>query len=300
MADSRKVFQNENGNIEYEWYYLEDIGVYEGQQDKYYYLKSWPNVFKDENGDRIEIYHDGTIISLASDFENPPPINEKPDVCSGTVSVEDQEDNDTYYEYLVQKYNSPNGDQYAFLCDTTGEKIGGKFKPAVCIQTILDGGKDNVFFGTENGVVCSFNFDKRDENGIIDRMWYTFDDRTIYCGCAMKMDNCGIPHMTKTTVKRSTVIKTKSAEGSSAKVRVRTNENPYHEIARINSSDFSFSSLNFSDFSFVTEGDTLFSIKEKEKKWVEKQYYIYSDEFKKPFSIYYVAHKYYVAGKYKN
>jgi hypothetical protein len=57
--------------------------------------------------------------------------------------------------------------------------------------------------------------------------------------------------------------------------------------------------MEFDDIPIQTESKGLFSIKEKEKKWVEKQYYIYSDEFKKPFALFYAAYRYYVAGRYK-
>jgi len=85
-----------------------------------------------------------------------------------------------------------------------------------------------------------------------------------------------------------------------AKVKVRTNKKPYEQIARINSSLFSFNDVDFSDFSFITTDQSLFAIKEKEKQWVEKQYYIFSDEYLKPFSLYYVSYRYRVAGRYKN
>ena len=191
------------------------------------------------------------------------------------------------------------GEYYACLCDTDGEMIGGEFKPAVCVASIDEERCENLFFGTENGVVCSFNFDKRSADGTIPTQYYTFDNRTIYSGCALVMDNCGVPHMNKSTVKKSTVIKVKSMSRMAAKVRVRTNKNPFNEIARVNATLFSFDDADFSDFSFVTGDDSLFAIKEKEKKWVEKQYYLYSDEYKKPFALYYLAYKYFIAGKYK-
>ena len=158
---------------------------------------------------------------------------------------------------------------------------------------------DNLFFGCENGVVCSFNFDHRDENGEIPPQEYHFDNRTIISGCATRMDNCQIPHLTKSTIKRSTVIKTKSFKTSAAKIKVRTNKKPYEQIARINNSLFSFNDLDFTEFSFNTTDQSLFAIKEKEKQWVEKQYYIYSDEYMKPFSLYYISYRYRVSGRYK-
>ena len=128
----------------------------------------------------------------------------------------------------------------------------------------------------------------------------TFDNRTIYSGCATKMDCCGIPHLTKNTVKKSTVIKTKSFRSSSAKIKVRTNKKPYTQIARINNSLFSFEDMDFTDFTFNTTEQSLFAVKEKEKQWVEKQYYIYSDEYMKPFALYYISFRYQVVGRLKN
>lgn len=58
--------------------------------------------------------------------------------------------------------------------------------------------------------------------------------------------------------------------------------------------------MNFADFTFNTNEKSLFAIKEKEKQWVEKQYYIYSDEFMKPFALYYVSFRYQVVGRLKN
>ena len=114
------------------------------------------------------------------------------------------------------------------------------------------------------------------------------------------MDCCDIPHLTKNTVKRSTVIKTKSFRSSAAKIKVRTNKKPYTQIARINNSLFSFEDMDFSDFTFNTTEQSLFAIKEKEKQWVEKQYYIYSDEYMKPFALYYVSFRYQIVGRLKN
>ena len=114
------------------------------------------------------------------------------------------------------------------------------------------------------------------------------------------MDCCDIPHLTKSTIKKSLVIKTKSFRNSTAKIKVRTNKKPYEQITRINSSVFSFEDLDFSDLTFNTTEQSLFAIKEKEKQWVEKQYYIYSDEFMKPFALYYIAFRYKVVGRYKS
>ena len=305
LADSRQVYQNDRGEVEYEWYYLEDIGVFEGQYERRQYVTEWPELFKKENGERdgLQVSYEGASydVMLLCDigFEEPPTeVAKDIPVVHGehTVTYEDGESRTYSFSAAIYPYN--NG-FVALLCDGDGEMTGGEFRPAVTVKTIDDGKDENLFFGTTNGVVCSFNFDKRGADGAIPADFYTFDGRAILSGCALKMDNCGIPHMTKTTVKKSTVIKVKSFQSTAAKVRVRTNKNPYNEIARINATRFSFDNLDFSDFSFVVGEDSLFAVKEKEKKWVEKQYYIYSDEYKKPFALFYAAFKYFVAGKFK-
>ena len=295
LADSRQKYADAMGAAQYEWYYLEDIGVFEGQYKRYEYLREFPEILTDGEARRdVRVSYNGVeyTVGLISDIlpdVDVTDVAEKIEKVVAQVTV-----NDVSFEIVVAMYEH-NGSYYACLCNTADEMIGGTFCPAVEIKTI----DDNIFFGTTNGVVCSFNFDKRGSDGAIPADYYTFDGRTIYSGCALKMDNCGIPHMTKTTVKKSTVVKAKSFMRTAAKVRVRTNKNPFNEIARINGTRFSFEDMDFSDFSFVVGEDTLFAIREKEKKWVEKQYFVYSDEYKKPFALYYLAYKYYVAGKYK-
>ena len=238
----------------------------------------------------------GTVVNAPDEYGK-----ETTEVFNEGVIVKIGEENYTLGVYFTvhEVYDIFSGEllRYeAYLCEGKGNNVGGTFKRATTVKSMFD----NIYFGTENGVICSFNFDKRDSQGEIAPQYYTFDDRTIYCGCATKMDCCGIPHLTKNTVKKSTVIKTKSFRSSAAKIKVRTNKKPYTQIARINSSLFSFDDMDFTDFTFITSEQSLFAIKEKEKQWVEKQYYIYSDEYMKPFALYYVSFRYNVAGRVKN
>lgn len=315
MADSRQRFTHETGVMQYEWYYLEDIGVYDGQYMEYRYS---PDVELDEiknykisfcpvckapecmcNSDKIglslEIAEKVTNAetlekeNLIGSVANPPDEDGKP---TRQVFIEYSEELNLYISYVVHEYN---GSYQAFLCETRENYTGGTFKAATLIKNI----DNNIFFATDTGVICSFNFDKRNEDGEIPIQYYSFNERTIHCGCATKMDNCGIPHLTKNTVKKSTVIKTKTYQSSAAKIKVRTNKKPYNQIARINSTLFSFDNMDFADFSFETTEQSLFAVKEKEKQWVEKQYYIYSDEYLKPFALYYVSYRYNIAGRFK-
>ena len=312
LADSRqKYIHKGTGAVQYEWYYLEDIGIYNGQYERYVYsgtmdglegakVNYCPFCKKATASCTNQVEHKKNWIELDIEIANGV-------LSSGAIAREDWTGktanpnneavligayNDIPYYCVVQK----TAEGYrAFLCDSTQEMIGGTFSPAVIVKEI-DG---NLFFGTEDGVVCSFNFDKRGDDGEISPQYYDFDGRAIFCGCATKMDSCGIPHLTKSTVKNSTVIKTKAMQSTAAKIKIRTNKKPYEQIARITSTSFSFDNLDFADFSFLTTDQSLFSVKEKEKKWVEKQYFLYSDEYRKPFALYYIAFRYKVAGRYK-
>lgn len=276
LADSRQRYTDDLGVMQYEWYYLSGIGVYEGQYESYTYSKDLPEKDIYVNVEGVQY-----ILHVAED----------------KVGKEANPNNETVYSATV------NGEVYhfvidggvAYLCETKGNCVGGIFKPATTARAI-DG---DLFFGTKNGVVCQFNFDKRDEYGEISPRWYSYDNRAIVCGCATKMDSCGIPHLTKSTVKKSMVVKTKSLQTSALKVKVRTNRDPYKQIARISSTLFSFDNMDFEDFSFITTEESLFTVREKEKKWVEKQIYVYSDEYLKPFALYYIAFRYVIAGRYK-
>jgi hypothetical protein len=318
LADSRQRYSDATGIMQYEWYYLEDIGVWDNQYLEYTYSSSIASELEEKT-----ITHDGQAhpIELAEKVYNPF-LGEIYDLRDSVANEPDEngESKQKFYTqevsvtlgeltypiqvvYTIHDVDTSEGiERHAYLCETKGNFTGGKFRKATMLCNMPDGKKhkENLFFGCENGVVCSFNFDQRDENGNMPTNAYHFDNRTILCGCATLMDNCQIPHLTKSTIKRSTVIKTRSFSKSAAKIKVRTNKKPYEQIARINSNVFSFEDIDFSDFSFITADQSLFAIKEKEKQWVEKQYYIYSDEYKKPFSLYYISYRYRVAGRFKN
>jgi hypothetical protein len=332
LADSRQRYTDEYGNAQYEWYYLEDIGAWRGQYTLYKYAERVPAGLEGKTVRYCTACRRGagecTCESESAWIEIPlcaaesvynADLDETLDLRGAAANPADEDGNETReifrtmaeYDGAITSYpvevhftvhdvrdrETLEHVRYeAYLCGTQGEQTGGTFRPATVLK-VLDG---VLYFGTGDGEIFCFNTDKRDENGEIPPEYYDFDGRAIYAGCATKMDNCGIPHLTKSTVKRSTVIKTKTFADSAAKIKVRTNKKPYEQIARINSRRFVADNVDFSDFSFATGDQSLFSIKEKEKKWVEKQYYIYTDEYRKPFALYYVCYRYTVAGRFKD
>lgn len=303
MADSRQTYQSNSGDMEYEWYYLEDIGVYEGQTEKYLFLQAYPKVLADDTTEDgrtpIFVQYNGIDIpvGIVSDVEETYEMDSVLEIKQETVTV-----GDVSYIVDVAIFEDSRGLPIAFLCETVGEMHGGTLRTATSIVSFSHNGVSNVYFGTENGVVCSFNFDKRStDDGLIDSRWYTFNERSILSGISLSMDNCGYPDTTKTTIKKSLVIKARSMTKVSAKINVRTNRS--HSYVGDIASNFGirglFSNMNFQDFTFLINDMPMFSLNEKEKKWVEKQYSIYSDMYCRPFSLVYLMYRYRLVGKFK-
>lgn len=299
MADSRQMYNTPDGNTEYEWYYLEDIGVYIRQFDEYVYAEFPTDLSEEEILKRtggVELVEAKKVINEFGVTESL--IGSPANSNNEQIKSIENEYGITYYRELPEydEYSELTGRTIKYYVVPSGGKTGGEFNPAVLLKTI---GED-LFFATEMGVLCKFNFDKRDPvTGLIPNEYYDFNGRAIFSGCATKMDNCGIPHLTKTTVKRSTVIKTRTFEASGIKVKVRTNRKAFNQVARIINGQATFDDPSFEDYSFTTSDKSIFSINEREKKWVEKQIFLYSDEFHRPFAIHYLAYRYVIAGRYK-
>ena len=325
LADSRQRFTHESGVMQYEWYYLEDIGKYNYQYTEYIYASKMPseldgktvrvcpdckkserNCTCEENTNRfidvplvlaesvydIDVYEINDLTGTTANYLN---LTIQDD--SVQFEFEGKEYSEQVFFVVSEAYDPGTHESLglrAYYCETNENQIGGTF----CPPTVIKAMNNTLYFGA-SGTVFAFNFDKRSENGDIPPQYYTFNGRTIFSGCATKMDNCDIPHLTKSTIKKSTVVKTKTLSSSAIKIKVRTNKKPYEQIARVNTGLFSFDGMDFSDLSFNTQDHGISTIKEKEKKWVEKQYFIYSDEFMKPFALYNLSYRYKISGRYK-
>ena len=288
LADSRQVFTHSTGVTQYEWYYLDDIGHYEGDESVYRY----------------------------SDFRTHKTLLAKEDaqavLTAGENEVKsfDEEDGSTYY------YVEENDVRYAVV--PTAERTGGIFSPAV----IAAGIGDLLFFGTADGHLLLVNTDKRgtlptgalsaeieaEEEYLskyresIPREWYSHAGHAYPSLVELAFENAGIPHMTKNTVRKTSVVKLKSLLGSQCKFNVRTNrENAYDQEEKVVTTMPDFGDNDLGATSFLTgDNGMIFNILEKKKKWVEKQYAFYSDEWCRPWGIYHVSYSYEIEGRVKN
>lgn len=205
-----------------------------------------------------------------------------------------------------------DGTRYAV--SPTGERRGGKFYPATAM--LSDG--ELLFFGTENGDLMLFNTDKR---GVapehiasrdnfdpeeyresfgerIHPYFYSFASHAPRYALVTKSDDCGSPHLAKSTVTDSLAVKL-GAGGSHIRLEVITDGGKCHELCELSAKRMNFSDLDFSDLSFETGESFTVGVKDRSRGWCEKQISIYSDEYASPISVQSVSYRYKLSGKIK-
>jgi hypothetical protein len=114
------------------------------------------------------------------------------------------------------------------------------------------------------------------------------------------MENAGVPHYTKTTVKRGTVLRLKAFPQSSFEVYATTDRQATTLLTSQSNSVTTFDTLDFENLGLLTSDSGILRIKEKTKKWVEKQYKFMSGKMNRPFGLYSLTYRYIIAGDVKN
>lgn len=281
LADCRDKFKK-NDSFEYEWYFLNGIGTY-------------------KKGSRIYRY---SALPGKICYAHPTATDE---ISEGTVMSEIIDEFPIYYVY------NEYGDRYHVY--PTEEFTGGKFSPA-CFALGID---KLLFFGTESGDLCVFNNDKRgkapdymaydkdfDEEEYAATMgdkihsyFYTFADRPIKCSLKTASDDCSVPHLAKSTVKRSLVVKCKNFTQGGFSAEVTTDHGVPYYLGNYSASRFLFNDLSFSSINFSTAAYSVIPIPESERGWVEKQLSFSSESFRSPFGICSVTYRYKIKGRIK-
>ena len=281
LADSRAMFLHESGYYEYEWYYLSGVG-------------SW------ENATRVYRYASTPKVGYT--------VHQTPEERVYEVVWSEADKAGEVHYYTIE-----GGKKYSVY--PTEEYEGGTFYPAIALLTTED---DLLIFGTENGIVCVFNNDKRgvappdvsEDNDFdadeykskygrrIHPYYYSFHDHTPTYAVRTVLDNCGIPHLTKSTVKHSLAIKMSSSGNGSVVCEVGTDRSGYSENARIPNAEVDFSCFNFAFLAFETASHFTIPISEKEKNWIEKEIAVSSTDGA-PIAIYSMSYRFTVKGRIK-
>ncbi len=288
LADSRRTFLHDTRDTQYEWYKLTGIGTYEGQYSRFFTIPL-TKVYES-----LYVKYGEAYLPLEGKYDTG-------EDCDGAFKtyaykLDDGEFKDASTYVYCCIIPDEAGIFHCYMCDCAGEMKGGEYFPATHLLSV----GDVLFFGTCGGDLCCFNTDRRDENGNIDRRYYTFNGRRYYSGACTKSDDCDIPGMTKSTIKHSLCMHLKSFGSGRVKVAVRTDQGGYRQIADTQNGVFAFDDIEFDRFTFNTSRRTTLIIPEKEKRWSEKQFNIYSDEYMRPFGIYDISYRYKVAGRIKD
>ena len=280
LGDSRATFTHETGNREYEWFTLKDIGSYSGTKPVYRYASTAPRGFD----------------------VHPLPGS----VAEGIAFVTRVDDE------IVRFIENESG---RFVVTNDGERGGGSFNPA----TVFASFGERLYFGTSLCELCVFNNDKRgvpperikssagfnalkykEEMGRkIHPDFYSFIDRAPRYAVKTKLDDCGIPHLTKSTVRGSLTVKCRSESGGSLHLEVGTDRSGWEEVTSFSCGRLDFGDLDFSSLTLDTKDYYTLPMREREKKWVEKQITLWSECFRSPIAIYSITYRYTVAGKIK-
>ncbi len=280
LADSRDTFIGKEGNFEYEWYYLCDIGGYKNDSTVYRYSST---------------AHEGFAVHENCD-----------EAANGRIM--NSYDGSEYIYYVTE--NGVNYEVYK-----TDERSGGTFYPATHVMAL---GK-LLFFAESAGGIYVFNNDKRgvipptvtnlegyDENDYLNSLgrrihhyYYSFNKHAPRYALKTKMDNCGIPHLRKNTVKHSLTLKCRATDRGCLSCEVGTDKDGYFEICTFPNKDIIFSDMDFSSLSLSTDNTYTIPLAEKSKDWIEKQISLYTDKYASPFGIYNLAYRFFVKGKIK-
>ena len=133
---------------------------------------------------------------------------------------------------------------------------------------------DKLYIGTDNGSI--FILEGTNDNG-----------KTIISYWTTPMDNFGYNNQLKTTNKRGGLAKIKTIPNGLIKIARRTDKSSeYKYTTRKSANGFSFESLDFRNFSFITTDKSYVLYKIREKKLNELSLKFYSDEKDKPFGIF--------------
>ncbi len=283
LADTRATFIGRNGNTEYEWFFIDGVGNYVGKRQKYRYCSQTtdPSLnLKLDEPDEITVY---TPFSYVKDGK-------------------------TYY------YTLKGSKKYAIY--PTDEYRYSDFIPAENYCEV-DG---RLYFMADNSIYV-FNNDKRsvplsseylEQLGITREEYleiygrrlhpslYNFDGvAPRYVIRTVKTD-CGVPHLTKSTVKSSLTVKLGRATVALPACKTTTDKGKYSEFVKIGGRCLNFLDIDFSRLSLNPEADQTVAVAEKEKDWIEKDIMIYSKDTSSPISLHGISFRYKIKGRIKH
>ena len=130
--------------------------------------------------------------------------------------------------------------------------------------------------------------------------FYSFAKHTPTYVIRTALDDCGIPHLTKSTVKKSLVVKAKSEVPDAIRCDVKADEREPTYVDSFPAARSGFDTLSFDAAPWYVGRYGAVALGENEKRWIEKQITLSSKCFESPIAIYSISYRYTIKGKIKN
>ncbi|MBE6689842.1 MAG: hypothetical protein E7590_00990 [Ruminococcaceae bacterium] len=294
MADSRAMYTDDQGNTQYEWWYLTDIGVWRpdtGVRQHYWRSVTGELLYEGTSLEGLTATFDGGTYTLAAtDLDLRFSADE---VKTVTFKLNGDVEN---------RLSGALREGRLYLVYQTDElEREGRFYAAH--HPLVMGAR--LFFAAD-GAVFLFNNDKRGESvdgeemppDRLHRSFYHFDGCSIDSRFSTRLDDCDVPHLTKSTSPRSLTVRSKRMDGSSFSLHVYTDRDPaYREdftVAPQTAYGADYAATAYlAGQGIVTVGG------EHRKGWLEKQYTLCDGGYRHPFGIYSISYRYRIAGRIK-
>ena len=293
LADSRQIDSTVHGHRQYEWYKWDGIGVHTVKKRRWRYDNAPIPEGAEYGGSAI-------VFDGSGGYTNSVPQ----EITIGDTKI-----------MAVKETRGDDTTEYWFPVSWHGEYTGEDFKQATALLS-LDG---RLYFGCEDGSICMFLTQERDEKNhrllpwayIRERDYIPqYDDEAeevyrLYTGLgyrscmATKSDHCGRTNVAKSTEKGTFIIKTKAYPTSRLTVKVKADNGEWTTYYDNSASHVDISNFDFASVAFNTSDSFLITIRERKRKWVEKQIHIEGWCFKSPFGLISATYDFSVAGKVK-
>ncbi len=157
--------------------------------------------------------------------------------------------------------------------------------------------KGVLLFGTENGEVCRFNNDMKNERGELLPEAYSDNGKAIVAEWSTPLSDDGDFMRLKTMVKKGSGVFLKSYNRSGVKVCIVTDSDFEKQIAEQSAGIFNFDDINFDEFTFNTSPYTVVPFNTKIKKYKAIQVICRNDKLNHAFGIGGIIRRY-VVGNY--
>ena len=152
-----------------------------------------------------------------------------------------------------------------------------------------------LFFGTEDGRLCCFNNDMKNERGEILSSAYSDNGDAICAIWSTPLSDDGDFTSLKTMLKKGSGVFLKSYNRSGVSVAVKTDSEDVGEIAERSAGIFNFEDLDFADFTFNTSSYTVVPFNTRVKKYKAIQIICKNDKPNHAFGIGGIIRKYFYA-----